>query len=93
MPHDMPRWRFHRERERLIAEAHARPSLGTAAPAEILHVAFSAGMETYRTFFAAVGELENVETLKHVTAIKDGIRIESQSGQKNQSIAEEVTRL
>lgn len=68
-------WKFHPDREALIAEAHARPSQGITTPSEILHLAFRANSETRETFFKVLGGGEDSRNLRHTVKELDGIRV------------------
>ncbi|MEL7430168.1 MAG: DUF3422 domain-containing protein, partial [Pseudomonadota bacterium] len=73
LPHN--KWKFHPDREALIAEAHARPSQGITTPSEILHLAFRASSETRETFFQVMNQDEDASNLRHSVRELDNIRV------------------
>jgi len=59
---------YHPDRERVIAETHARPSQPLFGPAVILHIAFRAENAVFNQYFQTLNsESEVPETLRHRT--------------------------
>ena len=68
-------WKFHSERDFLIAETHARPAQQITGPAEILHLALRCSDETANQFFAALNANSDETASRHKTGEIQKVRV------------------
>ena len=61
-----PGLQFNPDRETIIAEAHARPSLQMDSPAQILHIAFRSDSHTSKRFFDTLGQKTGETGARHL---------------------------
>ncbi|MEM7289733.1 MAG: DUF3422 family protein, partial [Pseudomonadota bacterium] len=68
-------WKFHPDRENLIAEAHARPAQAVTAPSQVLHLAFRCSKDIRTAFIKAVSPEHSDRTIRHIVREINGVRI------------------
>ncbi len=67
-------WKFHPDRDSLIAEAHARPSQNISAPSQLLQVAFRCSQAVREEFFSIFASSAPAD-VRHVTGELHGVRV------------------
>ncbi|MFX0546339.1 DUF3422 family protein [Roseovarius sp. S1116L3] len=71
----MPTWTYHADRDTIVSEPHARPSIPIGGQDEVFHLGLTCGREARAALLDILGIASDEQSARHWMAQRDGYRL------------------